>query len=356
MIDINSIATQVKLNCNISDARHWGFYLPCGLLLRLRDLYRIENRLRPWETVDPGKISEWIGEREKLWEEHHTRDFQDIEIEGKTYRPFDIKKINAVLSTHGLLYGAGYGENLKPVFILAEVSHRFTMGRYNILVAGREIARDLSTSPAMLQGNTIITRLQTANLFLWGKFEEMRARKCSGALFRAFSEYGVTEEMCSQSSSPALADILDEVTREEIDVYVHHEFGEASQRKVLGSWWKNLLLKLPYSRAELFLRGLKDILADTTDSGMLSYIIKNKKTGSLHFYVALLGGFRRILFPEMIKAYAKFTETGDWNAIEEARVGGHKKMAGYVRQLRAMYDSGRASAEVIQEELMQKTT
>jgi len=352
VFNIDSIASQVKLNCNISDARHWGSYLPCGLLLRLRDLYRIENRLKPWETVPSRKIADWIGERERLWEEYQTWDFRDMEIDGKRYTPFDVKAINSFLSGQGLLYGAGYGEGLKPVFILAEVSSRSSSGKYDILVAGREIARDLSTSPAMLQGNTIIARKETANLFLWGKFEEMRARKCGGTLFRAFSAYGMTEKMCSQHPNEAHAGVLDKITGEEIATYIHHELGEASQRRVFGRWWRDLLLQLPYSRAELFLRGLKDVLADTCGSGMLSYIIRERKTGSLHFYAALLGGFRRVLFPEMIKAYGQFTETGDWDVIEKARVKGHREAKGYVKRLKEMYDGGEISPHAIESEIM----
>jgi hypothetical protein len=38
MIDIESFTSQVKRNCNISDAKYRGYYSLCGLLLRLRDL------------------------------------------------------------------------------------------------------------------------------------------------------------------------------------------------------------------------------------------------------------------------------------------------------------------------------
>lgn len=352
MIDINSIAAQVKLNCNISDARYWGLYLPCGLLLRLRDLYRIENSLRPWEKIETRTIGDWIGEREQLWETFQTRDFQNIKINGKDYKPFDVKNINSILEDHGLLYGAGYGENFKPVFIFAEISDHFIAGRYKVLVAGREIARDLSTSLAMIQGNVILARKETANLFLWGKYDEMRARKCSGLLFRAFSEYGLTDEMCMQPSSNAIERILDDITSGEMLLYVHHELGEASQRRVLGRWWRELLLKLPYSRAELFLRGLKDILADTCRTGTLAYIINNRKAGSLYFYVALLGGFRKSIFPEIITAYEDFTKTGDWSLIEKARTAGYTKAKGFVKQLRAIYDSGMVSTEIIERQII----
>jgi hypothetical protein len=46
MLDIETLASQVKFNCNISDAKYWGYYSPCGLLLRLRDLYTTEKEIK----------------------------------------------------------------------------------------------------------------------------------------------------------------------------------------------------------------------------------------------------------------------------------------------------------------------
>jgi len=165
MLDVHSIASQVKSNCNISDAKYWGLYSPCGLLLRLRDLYRMEKGLKPWEQAEPDDIGAWIGEREKLWEELDALDFQKITINGKKYRPFDVKGINDILLREGLLYGAGFGNLLKPTFFLAELVKKNKSGRYSIYISGREITRDLSTAPAMLQGNTVIARQETMNFF-----------------------------------------------------------------------------------------------------------------------------------------------------------------------------------------------
>jgi hypothetical protein len=63
MLDVKSIAEQVKHNCNISDARFWGFYSPCGLLLRLRNLYKLEHGITLWEKVSQVKIADWIAYR-----------------------------------------------------------------------------------------------------------------------------------------------------------------------------------------------------------------------------------------------------------------------------------------------------
>ncbi len=352
MIDIDYIASQVKHNCNISDAKYWGLYSPCGILLRLRDLYRIENHFRPWEKIRHEKIGKWIDKRERLWQKLDTHDFQHIEIQDRLYQPFDIKGINSILTDHGFVYGAGYGNLLKPVFILARLSKKSWTGNYSIYISGREIARDLSTAPAMIQGNTILARHETMNLFLWEKFEEMKAKKCDGALFHAFSSYGISKDADSKFSHKKLEKLFSMITREELSIYIYHELGEASQRRVLGRWWKHLLLKMPYGRAESFLRGLKDVLSDTCNSGMLSHIIKNKKAGSLSFFIAFIGGYRQIIFPDILPAYTEFTKTQNWDLIEKARIEGYKKAGDYVRKLKELFDKGRISPEIIEKEII----
>ena len=348
MLDIDSIASRVKHNCNISDAKYWGFYSPCGLLLRMRDLYKIENDLDPRGDVSIEKIGKWIHKREEMWQDLEESEFRTINIEGREYKPFDVKNINSILLEHGYVYGAGYGNMLKPVFLLADLKEKKSIKQYDIHVAGREIARDLSASPAMTRGNTVIARHQTMDLFFWEKLEEMKAKKCNGALFHAFSEYGIPKDAGNSITPAVLKKRMSKIVREETAAYIHHELGEASQRRVLGRWWKELLLRIPYSRAELFLRGLKDVSSDTCRSGMLAYIIQNKNAGSLGFYAALYGGFRRIIFPDMAKAYEEFLKTRDWDLIEEARIEGYKKTGDYVRHLKEMFDKGRVSQEAIE--------
>jgi hypothetical protein len=354
MLDIDSIVSQVKYNCNISDARYWGEYSPCGLLLRLRDLYKIENSLKPRDKISHDRIGEWIDRRERLWQELITRDFRRITILDRSYHPYDIKGVNSVLMDHGLLYGAGYGNLLKPVFLLAELSGKYSINKYKVHIAGREISRCLSTAPAMIRGNAIITRLETMNMFIWNKYEEMKAMKCSGALFQAFSEYGISKDTEDKISPAKLESRFAKIAREELWTYIHHEIGEASQRRILGRWWKQVILKLPHSRAELFLRGIKDILSDTCRSGMLAYIIKNKKAGSLAFYVALLGGFRKNIFPDIISAYEEFTRTRSWRLIEKARVQGYNRGRVFAGKLREFFDKDMITREIIEQELMPK--
>ena len=106
MLDRKHLSLQVKNNCNISDARYWDSYSLCGLLMRLRELYRAEKGLQLWEPVSNSDIGQWINEREKLWKEIVHDDFKKIEVQGKQFRPFDIDEINTFMRKENILYGS----------------------------------------------------------------------------------------------------------------------------------------------------------------------------------------------------------------------------------------------------------
>ena len=61
----------------------------------------------------------------------------DISIHEKTYSPFSIKGINTVLNKEGFIYAAGYGNRMKPAFMLARLSEEYSIGRYRVYIAGR---------------------------------------------------------------------------------------------------------------------------------------------------------------------------------------------------------------------------
>ena len=57
--EISDLQRQVQKNCDISDARHAGVYSLCGLLLRMRDLYKWEHRMVPGRS--PNRPIFWGG-------------------------------------------------------------------------------------------------------------------------------------------------------------------------------------------------------------------------------------------------------------------------------------------------------
>jgi hypothetical protein len=108
-MDIAKIASQVQRNCRISDARSWGYYSICGLLLRLRELYKWESGLEPWSPVEKEAVMSWIEEREREWEGLEEAELEPILAGGEEIDPFDTDRMNALLGPYGLHYGAGHG-------------------------------------------------------------------------------------------------------------------------------------------------------------------------------------------------------------------------------------------------------
>jgi Family of unknown function (DUF6866) N-terminal domain/Family of unknown function (DUF6866) C-terminal domain len=348
MTDLQKIFSQVKRNCNISDAKYWGTYSLCGLLMRLRELYGIENGIRPWEKIDQKDIGDWITARENLWRELEDKDYENISVNGNSFSPFEVENMNAVLNKSGLMYGAGFGIYMKPSFFIADVLSQRKVNGFDIYIAGSEYARDLSDNPAMLQGNTIIARVDLTRLLLWGRFIELRNRKTNCNLAYAFSKYGIT---CQEEPSEDTIVKFSDIAYSEAETYVYHELGEAYEGRRLGDEWKTFLTCLQRSKAEIFARSVKDVLADTSGYGMLNYIIENRKEGSLGFYNVFLSGFRKTIFPEMPEAFRIFVESGNWKHIEQAKKAGYKKSREYAEQLLSVYQKNKSHPELISKQI-----
>lgn len=340
MIDVEHIANQVKKNCDISDAKYWGIYSICGLLLRLRDLYKWERKIKPWEEIDHSDLMDWVEEKEINWKKLSEKEFQSIEIEGNEYQPFDLKGINKTLKPEGFLYGAGYAASMKPSFFLAELEESRMENGYNIHVLDKESARDLFTTPALLQGNDIFGRKEPVRYLLWEKVKEVKTTKEKKALKFAFEDYGLNEEKIG-AKPESIADKMDRICEEELKSYLSHEIGEASDKVFPDEEWRELIGLFPHTKIEGLVRGTKDLLADTNQKGTLRHIIDNRNKGSLGFYVSLLTGSRKKIFPEIATAYWEFREKDDWSVIEEAREVGYNKAKNYAEKLIEIYRVGK---------------
>ncbi len=117
-MNVEEIIKQIKCNCDISDSRYWGYYSICGMLLRMRELYKQEKEIKPWQSIDRDDVSDWISSRETYWETLEGKNIKDIKIDGKEYNPFDVENINSVIKNTNLIYGGGYGLFRKPTFFL----------------------------------------------------------------------------------------------------------------------------------------------------------------------------------------------------------------------------------------------
>jgi hypothetical protein len=335
MFDIAPIANQVLGNCDISDASHAGLYTVCGLALRLRDLYKWQMGLAPWEEKDSGEILEWIEQKENLWDGLGDQDFGDLAILGNTYDPFETEAINAVLEPRGFFYGAGFGRSLKPTFFLAPIEDKKEIHGHAVFFLGRELARDLFTMPALNQDNSVVLRKETARLFLWDQITYIRE---SG---RFALHVGMSHCHLKDGHPNALREGLHTVLAAHEDTYIYHEMGEMHDTVFDRQTWREVVAAYPHTPVELLARAVKDLLADTNALGTLRHITKKRDTAALAFYVAFFHGLPKALFPELIGAFKHFVSTSDWQVMADAVSTGHDRATACAETIMELYALGK---------------
>jgi hypothetical protein len=348
----DDITRQVRRNCDISDAQHAGLYSICGLALRLRDLYKWENRLSPWVENESADILEWIDTRETRWEKLADEKPAPIAIDGRLYDPFDTAGINAALASRGLYYGAGYAHSLKPTFLLARLEQRRLVEGHTVYTLGCELARDLLTIPALSVDDGIVLRREAARLFLWDK---MFYIKKSGrpALNFALFHCGI--------ESPTYSDLqrnIDKIMDVQTPTYVYHEIGEREDTVFDRTLWREIIATYPHTPVELAARAVKDLLADTAEKGPLKRIVKKRAAAALGFFVAFSDGLGKTLFPELPVAFQLSAASGDWQLIEEAVRAGNRSARKKADTILTTYTQGRRqhdlqwAAEEIERQLL----
>ncbi len=338
-IDILRLREQVQANCDVSDANYAGLYSLCGLLLRMRDLFKWEQGLHPWQEPEPGDLLEWVDDREQRWEAIRANDLEPLALGSERFGPFDMAAINRRLRPLGLVYGAGYVLGMKPSFFLGEVSASRTRGALLVDIVDRELARDIYMTPAMRQGNQIFARQSAMLFFLWDQVQEMRP-SARDALSYALDQYGLDAQAMRRCPAE-LGPELHRVAGQEIETWIYHEVGEVHEDAFDGQVWHEIVSTYCNSPIEIFARVTKDLLADTHSEGLLGHIICHRIRSSLGFYVSFMRPFTQAVFPEMAEAFRAFRPSGDWSVIEAARSHGHAKARASAVQLAAIHEAGR---------------
>lgn len=316
MADEKLIQT-IKYNCDISDARDNGIYSICSLVLKLRNLYKWEHDIEPWQEPESGDLLDWIESKENYWETIVENPFLPLGINGSEEDPFELNVINVALQDEGLHYGAGYGRSLKSIFFLAEKIREESVEGCPVVILGNEKARELSSPFAMLQDGTILIRRDPLRYFFWDQIQEIRS-SCKASLHHALDSYGILTD--GQLDQDAFRNRLDTIVDREIPIFVYHEVGELRQHTFDSDTLKKIISTFPDSAIEYVSRAVKDVLADTHPEGMMSFITREKRDASLGFYVGFLAGLRKMLSPEIVGAFDIFLENGDWSQVEQARV------------------------------------
>ncbi len=334
-MDVERLVRQVRHNCDLSDARHAGLYSVCGLALRLRDLYKWEQRLPPWEEHAAAAVLDWIGRREELWESLAEAEFQPLTIGDRDFEPFDTLAINARLAPQGLFYGAGYAHSLKPTFFLARNEERRTLRGRTIWRLGEELARDLLTLPAFVQDDQVVLRTEAARMFVW---DEIAYIPNSGRAALAFA----LEACCKLPDTQAdgIRRHLERILQVQQATYIQHELSELEDQVFARATWRQMLTDFPHTLVELLIRTLKDMLADSGPQGPLRRFAADRDAAALGFYMAFSGGLVPLLFDELKAGFNTFAQQGAWEAMDRAVSEVYAKATAYAREVMALYAQG----------------
>jgi hypothetical protein len=322
-IDLQALQEQVQTNCHISDANFSGSFSLCGLLLRLRDLYKWASGLAPWEEPEQGMLLEWVEEREHLWQELQGRECAPVTLGGRCIPCFETDEVNELLEDTGLLYGAGYVIGMKPSFFLARPIQSEILNGLRVHTVDRELCRDIFVTPVMRQGDLIVARRQAMASLMWDVVQEQRP-SVRQALDFALAGYGLDSSALLQAPASCEEAFLNMVDCE-LQAWVHHEVGEALEDAFPGDVWHQMVADYCQSLAEVFIRSVKDLLADTHPQGLLAYMIGKDRRSSLGLYLAMMRPFTRALFPEIWNVFPDFLQSGKWSAIEQARLQAYAK-------------------------------
>lgn len=291
--DTERLRAAVQANCHVTDARHARGMTLCTYLLEMREMYRWERRASLAAALPRADVGAWISEREKLWDSLENADYRPLPLEDGEADPYDVETVNRHLAAQGLVYGAGIGRFGKPQFFLGELAREEWRDGVRILVAGRELARDLSAAPAAMRGGTVSIRLESLARVLWQRTEAWTLKRPDGALKSALEAHGY---------APGDAATLQRIAAAEAESLILHEMGEREAGRALGPDWEAMLAAFTGRRAEVFARAVRDHLADCLVT--LPTLLARGAPAPIHFWFANLDGLRHELFPRIAVAYA----------------------------------------------------
>ncbi len=334
MTEHRSLVRQVRRNCTVSDARFAGSYSVCGLAMRLRDLYKWEHSLPPYEEHDASQVLAWIGQKEALWDNLQHIDFEDLVIDGQTFDPFDTESINPLIAPRNLFYSAGYAHSLKPSFLLAAVGTKTIVNGHSVVFLSSELARDLLTLPALVQDRTILIRQAAIGLYVWDQILYLNR---SG---RPFYEFALAACGLSPQAAGSPKHCLPKVAAALQDTFLYHEIGELTDTCFDPGVWREIIAALPHTPVELLARTVKDMLADTGPEGTLPHIVRTRHRAALGFYAAFLGGLGKQLFPEIRSTVKAFLYDDDWRAVAQVIRAVHGKAAVMAQNITSVFREG----------------
>lgn len=335
-----SLIEAVQRNCDISDARDHGVYSMCSMVLKLRNLYKWEQGVEPWEEPEPADLLDWIESKETFWENLVDTPYEKLPVAQEVIAEFESEKINPTLTSDNIFYGAGYGRSLKSIFFLAEILEQTTVEGCNVVVLGKELAKEMASPFALVQSGTIIIRRESLRYFLWDQIQEMRSscRSSFSYFLEAYDLRGASDKK-GDLNQDHFKNVLETMVDREMNLFIYHEVGEILQREFSTSMFQAIIARFPTSLMEFVCRALKDVLADTHSQGTLGYIIKNELDTTLSLYVTMLDGIRETLFSDILEGWKHFIDSKNFDHIETVRQQGWTKCMALTKQIETIYQN-----------------
>ena len=325
-MNVDQVSATVQQNCHISDALYAGNYTMCVFLLKMRGYYRWEKKTPLSQPLGKDEVSDWLLQREQLWDTLETEDYHPIIIGKKQFDPFDADEINRLLTPAGYIYSSGYGLFGKPHFFLGQLKRSVQKNGLNIYISDRELARDLTAPPAMSLNNSVFIREESLRRFIWEKIEEWQWKKDKNHPLAKALDY---------IDAPDMERVLDRLCENEAENVLLHEIGETEVGLMVGQTWKDMLAQIPRSAAELQIRTVRDHLADCIST--LPTLVKSDNELSLHFYFANFTGMRKQLFPSILKGYQTWLASGNKDALTTSIEMGRKHWENTIHRLLDAY-------------------
>ena len=314
---IEALASQIRHNCHIADARQAGDYTLCVYLLKMRELYRWEQGLPYGAPLGKDEVGAWLSAREELWERVQDQPYRPLRIGGEEIDPFDSEAVNRFILEQGYIYSAGLGQGGRAHFFLGRLLEHQQRQDCALYVAGSELARDLTAPPAMARpagdSSEVLIRRESVRRMIWERVEEWQWQRRESPMARALAYYPVDED---------LETALDALTARELEVILAHELGELEAGALLGPGWRDLLAALPPTWVEAAARAVKDHLADCLST--LPALIESGDPASIHFYFGNFRGQRQLLFPALRQAYDHWVGSGDLEPLRESTRSGRR--------------------------------
>lgn len=341
-MNLGNLSRTIQRNCHISDALYAGNYSMCVFLLKMREYYRWEQKSPFSQALGKEDVSNWLLQREQLWDTLESEQYLPIVIGSEQFDPFETEAINQQLTPLGYVYSSGYGLFGKPHFFLGKLKRKVQKNGLTIYVSDLELARDLTAPPAMSLDNCVFIRQESLRRFIWEKIEEWQWKKDQNHPMAKALDY-IDESDMEQ--------ILDRLCENESENLLLHEIGETEVGLMVGQTWKDMLAQVPRSAAELQIRTVRDHLADCIST--LPTLVQSNNVLSLHFYFANFTGMRKQLFPSVLKAYQAWLTSGDNKVFNTCIESGRKHWENTAHSLLAAYKKYGADVTHHTDELIQ---